>query len=95
MVHEVYVSLLLEIGCLFNSCSNSLSHVDNYIVAGALDGGTQVISFILNLAVFGAVGNAHAFPDWWGNDLSQYLFYFVPKSVVNSYLISADSSIRI
>jgi len=41
----------------------------NYIVAGALDGGTQVISFILNLAVFGAVGNAHAFPEWWGNDL--------------------------
>ncbi|KAJ6517714.1 OPT oligopeptide transporter [Mycena vulgaris] len=42
----------------------------NYIVAGALDGGTQVISFILNLAVFGAVGNAHAFPEWWGNDLN-------------------------
>ncbi|KAJ7921876.1 hypothetical protein B0H13DRAFT_2317993 [Mycena leptocephala] len=42
----------------------------NYIVAGALDGGTQVISFILNLAVFGAVGNAHSFPEWWGNDLN-------------------------
>ncbi|KIM91664.1 hypothetical protein PILCRDRAFT_810948 [Piloderma croceum F 1598] len=42
----------------------------NYIVAGALDGGTQVISFILNLAVFGAVGNAHLFPEWWGNDLN-------------------------
>ncbi|TRM66262.1 OPT oligopeptide transporter protein-domain-containing protein [Schizophyllum amplum] len=41
----------------------------NYIVAGALDGGTQVISFILNLAVFGAVGSEHAFPEWWGNDL--------------------------
>ncbi|EIM86127.1 OPT oligopeptide transporter [Stereum hirsutum FP-91666 SS1] len=41
----------------------------NYIVAGALDGGTQVISFILNLAVFGAVGDAHSFPEWWGNDL--------------------------
>ncbi|KIY66395.1 OPT superfamily oligopeptide transporter [Cylindrobasidium torrendii FP15055 ss-10] len=40
----------------------------NYIVAGALDGGTQVISFILNLAVFGAVGTAHNFPEWWGND---------------------------
>lgn len=39
----------------------------NYIVAGALDGGTQVISFILNLAVFGAVGEAHLFPEWWGN----------------------------
>ncbi|KAJ7206407.1 OPT oligopeptide transporter [Mycena pura] len=42
----------------------------NYIVAGALDGGTQVISFILNLAVFGAVGNAHLFPQWWGNDFN-------------------------
>lgn len=42
----------------------------NYIVAGALDGGTQVISFILNLAVFGAVGDPHAFPEWWGNDLN-------------------------
>jgi hypothetical protein len=33
-----------------------------------MDGGTQVISFILNFAVFGAAGTAHAFPDWWGND---------------------------
>ncbi|KAI0333608.1 OPT oligopeptide transporter [Cubamyces sp. BRFM 1775] len=42
----------------------------NYIMAAALDGGTQVISFILNFAVFGASGTAHSFPDWWGNDLS-------------------------
>ncbi|KAH9945802.1 OPT oligopeptide transporter [Epithele typhae] len=42
----------------------------NYIVAAALDGGTQVISFILNFAVFGASGTAHSFPEWWGNDLS-------------------------
>jgi hypothetical protein len=41
---------------------------DNYLFAGAMDGGTQVISFILNFAVFGAAGTAHAFPDWWGND---------------------------
>jgi len=40
----------------------------NYIVAAALDGGTQVIIFILNFALFGAAGNAHAFPQWWGND---------------------------
>ncbi|KAF7799543.1 hypothetical protein EIP86_010780 [Pleurotus ostreatoroseus] len=39
----------------------------NYIVAAALDGGTQVISFILNFAVFGAAGTAHSFPEWWGN----------------------------
>ncbi|KAJ3488990.1 hypothetical protein NLI96_g2467 [Meripilus lineatus] len=42
----------------------------NYIVAAALDGGTQVISFILNFAVFGASGTAHAFPTWWGNDIN-------------------------
>jgi len=42
----------------------------NYIVAAALDGGTQVISFILNFAVFGASGTAHPFPSWWGNDFS-------------------------
>ena len=39
----------------------------SYIVAAALDGGTQVISFILNFAVFGASGNPHNFPQWWGN----------------------------
>ncbi|KAI0345292.1 OPT oligopeptide transporter [Trametopsis cervina] len=42
----------------------------NYIVAAGLDGGTQVISFLLNFAVFGAAGNAHDFPSWWGNDLN-------------------------
>ena len=42
----------------------------NYIVAAALDGGTQIIVFILNFALFGAAGNAVAFPSWWGNDLS-------------------------
>lgn len=42
----------------------------NYIVAAAMDGGTQVISFILNFAVFGASGTAHAFPTWWGNDIN-------------------------
>lgn len=42
----------------------------SYIVAAALDGGTQVISFILNFAVFGASGTAHNFPEWWGNGTS-------------------------
>ncbi|EMD32181.1 hypothetical protein CERSUDRAFT_126869 [Gelatoporia subvermispora B] len=42
----------------------------NYIVAAALDGGTQIISFILNFAVFGASGTAHTFPQWWGNDFN-------------------------
>lgn len=47
-------------------------HISSLIVASisaALDGGTQVISFILNLAIFGAAGPAVPFPNWWGNDL--------------------------
>jgi len=39
----------------------------NYIVSGALDGGTQVMIFILSFAVFGAAGTAYNFPTWWGN----------------------------
>ncbi|KAI0046405.1 OPT superfamily oligopeptide transporter [Auriscalpium vulgare] len=38
-----------------------------YIVSGAIDGGTQVMIFILSFAVFGASGTAHDFPTWWGN----------------------------
>lgn len=38
----------------------------NYIVAAALDGGTQVMTFILSFAVFGAAGHIHLFPSWWG-----------------------------
>ncbi|KAI0058142.1 OPT superfamily oligopeptide transporter [Artomyces pyxidatus] len=38
----------------------------NYIVAAALDGGTQVIVFILSFAVQGAAGTSHLFPQWWG-----------------------------
>jgi len=40
----------------------------NYIVAAALDGGTQVMVFILSFAVQGASGNSHLFPQWWGAD---------------------------
>lgn len=40
----------------------------NYIVAAGLDAGTQVIIFLLNFAIFGAAGNQHQFPQWWGND---------------------------
>lgn len=38
----------------------------NYIVAAALDGGTQVMVFILSFAVQGASGASHLFPSWWG-----------------------------
>ncbi|KAG1878204.1 OPT oligopeptide transporter protein-domain-containing protein [Suillus subluteus] len=38
----------------------------NYIVGAALDGGTQVMVFILSFAVQGAGGTSHSFPTWWG-----------------------------
>ncbi|KAK7016289.1 OPT superfamily oligopeptide transporter [Favolaschia claudopus] len=38
----------------------------NYIIAAALDGGTQVMVFILSFAVQGAAGTSHLFPQWWG-----------------------------
>ena len=34
---------------------------------GALDGGAQVMIFILSLAVFGASGTPRPFPTWAGN----------------------------
>ncbi|KAF7312457.1 OPT oligopeptide transporter [Mycena indigotica] len=39
----------------------------NYILSAALDGGSQVILFILSFAVFGASGKGVDFPNWWGN----------------------------
>ncbi|KAI0057185.1 OPT superfamily oligopeptide transporter [Artomyces pyxidatus] len=38
----------------------------NYILGAALDGGTQVMVFILSFAVQGASGDSHLFPQWWG-----------------------------
>ena len=39
----------------------------NYILGGALDGGAQVMIFILSFAVFGASGKERPFPAWAGN----------------------------
>ncbi|EGO04039.1 hypothetical protein SERLA73DRAFT_102396 [Serpula lacrymans var. lacrymans S7.3] len=39
----------------------------NYILGGALDGGAEVMIFILSFAVFGASGTAKPFPSWAGN----------------------------
>lgn len=39
----------------------------NYILGGALDGGAQVMIFILSFAVFGASGVEKRFPTWAGN----------------------------
>lgn len=39
----------------------------NYLIGAALDGGAQIVIFILSFAVFGASGKEHPFPTWWGN----------------------------
>ncbi|KAI0648419.1 oligopeptide transporter [Trametes meyenii] len=39
----------------------------NFILGGALDGGAQVMIFILSFAVFGASGDPRPFPTWAGN----------------------------
>ncbi|KAF8182044.1 oligopeptide transporter [Pholiota molesta] len=39
----------------------------NYILGGALDGGAQVMIFVLSFAVFGASGKGKPFPTWAGN----------------------------
>jgi len=39
----------------------------NYILGGALDGGAQVMIFILSFSVFGAAGVQKPFPKWAGN----------------------------
>ncbi|KII87915.1 hypothetical protein PLICRDRAFT_176672 [Plicaturopsis crispa FD-325 SS-3] len=39
----------------------------NYLLGGALDGGAQVMIFILSFAVFGASGKSRPFPSWAGN----------------------------
>ena len=55
-----------------------------------MDGGTQVISFILNFAVFGASGTAHNFPNWGGNGTSRFL-----HSVFTVLLISSTRTPRL
>ncbi|OJJ42147.1 hypothetical protein ASPZODRAFT_77574 [Penicilliopsis zonata CBS 506.65] len=39
----------------------------NYLIGAAMDGGSQIVIFILSFAVFGASGRERAFPTWWGN----------------------------
>ncbi|EED24656.1 conserved hypothetical protein [Talaromyces stipitatus ATCC 10500] len=45
----------------------------NYLISAAMDGGTQIMIFILTFAVAGGSGTAHPFPTWAGNpDLSKH-----------------------
>jgi hypothetical protein len=40
----------------------------NYVLAAALDGGTQVLVFVLTYTVLGGVGPEVKFPTYWGNN---------------------------
>jgi hypothetical protein len=42
----------------------------NYVLCAGLDGGTQVIVFIMTFVFFGASGKPIPFPDYWGNNAS-------------------------
>ncbi|WEW58023.1 hypothetical protein PRK78_003490 [Emydomyces testavorans] len=41
----------------------------NYVLAAALDGGTQVLVFVLTYTVLGGVGPEVKFPKYWGNNV--------------------------
>nr|AGA20378.1 oligopeptide transporter 7 [Phanerodontia chrysosporium] len=47
----------------------------NYILGGALDGGAQVMIFLLSFAVFGASGKSRPFPAWAGNPAKGHVDY--------------------
>ena len=40
----------------------------NYILSAGLDGGGQVMVFILTFTLMGGSGKPVAFPKWWGNN---------------------------
>ncbi|TID18028.1 OPT superfamily oligopeptide transporter [Venturia nashicola] len=46
----------------------------NYILSAAMDGGTQVLVFILSFAVFGGSGTQHNFPPYWGNNYNSGMY---------------------
>ncbi|KIM57237.1 hypothetical protein SCLCIDRAFT_1143537 [Scleroderma citrinum Foug A] len=56
----------------------------NYILGGALDGGAQVMNFILSFAVFGAAGTQRPFPSWAGNPAKGNVDYCNGKHVALS-----------
>lgn len=47
----------------------------NYVLCAGLDGGTQVIVFIMTFALFGASGEPVPFPNYWGNKVDGNIDY--------------------
>jgi hypothetical protein len=57
---------IIAAGRFFNTFLDSVVLIEFLQYFIALDGGTQVMVFILSFAVAGASGKAHPFPQWWG-----------------------------
>ncbi|KAF2673865.1 OPT superfamily oligopeptide transporter [Microthyrium microscopicum] len=53
----------------------------NYLLSAAMDGGTQVLVFILTFAVFGGAGKAVDFPKYWGNNQQSGNFDYCMKDL--------------
>jgi len=47
----------------------------NYVLCAGLDGGTQVIVFIMSFVFFGASGKPIPFPNYWGNNANGNIDY--------------------
>jgi hypothetical protein len=47
----------------------------NYILSAGMDGGTQIINFLLTFTVFGAGGKVIDFPKYWANNAGGNLDY--------------------
>lgn len=56
----------------------------NYILSAAMDGGTQVLVFLLTFAVFGGGGKEIKFPPYWGNNQQKGNFDYCMKSPAKS-----------
>ena len=50
-----------------SSATSEVEGLIRYSLGGALDGGAQVMIFVLSFAVFGAAGRSKPFPFWAGN----------------------------
>lgn len=52
----------------------------NYVLSAAMDGGTQVLVFILTFAVMGGAGKEVPFPPYWGNNYQKGNFDYCMKN---------------
>jgi hypothetical protein len=52
----------------------------NYILSAAMDGGTQVLVFLLSFAVLGAAGPKREFPRYWGNNFNSGNYDYCMKA---------------